>query len=129
MVLGIVVFFGSDVYVDFIDDEGGLKYFVYILRDFLGDGSFSYIEEGIMVIKFLGISRFFSVGVGVEMLNDWVFIFGVYFNVSLVGGEECSCESFVILDFEFREWIEIFFESDFVGIDVDVLVGIGVFIR
>lgn len=73
VVIGFLLLLGSDIIVD-IDEDGQVKLFVMILWDFLGDGSFSLIEEGIIIMKFL--LNFFGFEFGGSVDLEIVFIVG-----------------------------------------------------
>ena len=130
VVLGSAALPGSDIILDPKDEEGQLKFPVYILRDPPGDGSFSYIEEGETVTKTL--SEFSTKRGGGGKLEEFDFTsggVGAFLELTAVGGGSEQQTDEYQLSFTLNQRIETSSTSDFVGPDADVLVGIGMSIQ
>ncbi|MCB0572809.1 MAG: hypothetical protein KDC66_23735, partial [Phaeodactylibacter sp.] len=126
VVLGSAPLPGSDIIVDVTDDEGQVKLPIYVLRDPPGDGSFSSIEEGTTITKSLTDLFSFRGAGGVK--TDLQFSaagVGLFLEIEAKGGGSTATENSYEMSFTTRQTISTSSTSDFVGVDADVLVGIG----
>lgn len=126
VVLGLDALPGSDIITNPTDEEGILKFPVFILRDPPGDGSYSYIEEGQTVNK--SISNIFSIRAGIGAVTELKIAakVGIFVDASLIGGGGVDREGKREISFTTQQRIETSSTSDFVGPDADVLAGVGI---
>lgn len=117
---------GSDVIVD-PRDNGRVQYPLYILRDPMGDGSTSSIEEGTTIKKSLTtVSNFKGLG-GISLdLKFSIFTVGFWTNTDILAGGGFSDNSTYEITTTVQRNISTSNTSDFVGPDADVLVGLGI---
>jgi hypothetical protein len=126
VVLGSSPLPGSDIIVDVKDENGIVKFPVYILRDPPGDGSFSSIEEGTTFTKSLTENTDYKGGGGFLIESSFaVASVGGFIDTELIGGKIINNKDAYEVSVTTTQEITTSNTSDFVGPDADVLVGIG----
>jgi len=126
IVLGSAPLPGSDIIVDVTDENGIVKFPIYILRDPPGDGSFSSIEEGTTFTKSLTENTDYKGGGGFLIESSFaVASVGGFIDTELIGGKIINNKDAYQVKVETKQEIETSSTADFVGPDADVLVGIG----
>ncbi|MBK8706468.1 MAG: hypothetical protein IPN33_24815 [Saprospiraceae bacterium] len=117
---------GSDVIVD-PRDNGRVQYPLYILRDPMGDGSTSSLEEGTTIKKSLTtVSNFKGLG-GLSLdLKFSIFTVGFWTQTDILAGGGFTDNSTYEITTTVQRNISTSSTSDFVGPDADVLVGLGI---
>lgn len=126
IVLGSAPLPGSDIIVDVTDENGIVKFPIYILRDPPGDGSFSSIEEGTTFTKSLTENTDYKGGGGFLIESSFaVASVGGFIDTELIGGKIINNKDAYQVKVETKQEIQTSSTSDFVGPDADVMVGIG----
>lgn len=117
---------GSDVIVD-PTDNGIVQYPLYILRDPPGDGSTSSIEEGTTIKRSLTTVSNFKGEAGLSLdLKFAIATIGFWTNTDILLGGGFSDNNTYEVSTTVQRNISTSGTSDFVGVDADVLVGVGV---